>query len=129
MSHIQNIRKHATRKKHGFAKDLRRRLTPAEKVIWEHLKRRQIGWKVTRQRVLFGWIADFYCGVKGVAIEIDGGYHDQQRGKDRFRDSVLLKKGIVTLRYTNQQVTDDTDGVVKSIKSVCDSRESVGREG
>lgn len=128
ISNITNIRKHATAKKHRFAKELRRRQTPTEKKLWGKLKKRQTGWKITRQRVIFGWIVDFYCGVKCVAVEVDGGYHSQQKDKDNYRDSVLESRGILTLRFTNQQIIDDVVGVVRKIKRVCNSRNSVGRE-
>ena len=55
------------------AKELRRNPTPAERLLWAHLRRNQLGgYHFRRQQVISGFIVDFYCHRAAVAIEIDG---------------------------------------------------------
>lgn len=111
---IKNVRKYAKKEKKEFAKKLRRNQTRCEKLVWQKLHAKQLGVRFTRQRVLFGWIVDFYCGKIALAIEIDGGTHIESQ--DNYRDRQLEKRGIVTMRFTNKQAYDELDWIIRGIR-------------
>ena len=69
------------------------------------------------QRVISGWIADFYFPADKVVVEIDGGSHANQVAYDRLRDEVMQRHGLTVLRFTNEQVDSDLDGVIESIRA------------
>jgi len=70
------------------------------------------------------WILDFFCPRARLAVEVDGGYHrhpDQQR-RDAERDSELFVRGILTLRFTNDEVLDDGDRVLAEVTAEVQKR-------
>lgn len=103
--------------KKEFAKELRANQTPAEKLLWTRLVNRRLGVRITRQKVILGWIADFYCGVAGLVIELDGSSHDGRDQQDAYRDRVMTSKGLIVMRFTNDRIFNDLDGVVLEIRN------------
>lgn len=101
--------------KRAFARKLSREQTEAEQVLWNRLKQCKTGFRFKRQQVMFGWIVDFYCGIPGVVIEVDGEIHDRTRDRDAHRDRVMRDYDLVVLRFTNDQVMRRTDWVVDEI--------------
>lgn len=88
--------------------------TPAEKHLWRHLSRSQLGgFKFRRQSVIGSFIVDFFCPAKGLIIEVDGDTHDRQL--DASRDAALAGKGFQTLRFTNRDVACDMEAVLTAI--------------
>jgi very-short-patch-repair endonuclease len=78
------------REKRQLARELRRRSTPEERILWQHLRRNQItGWHFRRQHVLSGFIMDFYCPAARLAVELDGVHHVEQREADEQRNAIL----------------------------------------
>jgi very-short-patch-repair endonuclease len=72
------------------AKDLRKDMTPAEKILWQRLAERQPGgFKFRRQHPLGRFIADFYCAEARLVVEIDGGIHNAQSEQDEQRTQLL----------------------------------------
>lgn len=62
------------------AKELRRNMTPAEKILWEHIRAKSFNnLKLRRQQIIEGFIIDFYCHSLGLVIEIDGEIHNKQK--------------------------------------------------
>ncbi len=102
--------------KYQFAKKLRDNPTIAEKFLWEEIRCKKLGVKFRRQSLVWGWIADFYCPIARLVIELDGQGHNEN--KDSFRDEFLRSKGIRTLRFPNLQVQDYRKSVMKKIKQV-----------
>jgi very-short-patch-repair endonuclease len=100
----------------AFARRLRRQATPAERYLWQHLRRSAIGVKFRRQAPLLRFVADFYCASKGLVVEIDGAVHKERREYDARRDQELAEFGLVTLRFSNYRVLQDIDGVVAEIE-------------
>lgn len=106
-----------------FARRLRREMTPAEKVLWECLRRNQLdGLHFRRQQVIAGFIADFYCHAAGVVVELDGGIHTLQREADAERDLVFAGLGLTVLRIRNDEVFESRPAVLSRISGVCASR-------
>ncbi|HWJ40337.1 MAG TPA: DUF559 domain-containing protein [Candidatus Limnocylindrales bacterium] len=105
-----------TREKLELARDLRQRMTPQEKVLWDALRKGALDTlHFRRQQVIAGYVADFYCASAKLAIEIDGDSHLNRIEHDAQRDRALLEMGIRTLRISNSEVDRDLDGVLKKI--------------
>jgi very-short-patch-repair endonuclease len=100
---------------------LRNNMPPAEKLIWNRLKGRQIeGCKFRRQYSISAFVVDFYVPELRLAIEIDGYSHvgDTAQAYDLERQTFLESKGTRFLRFTNQQVDRELDAVIESIRLV-----------
>jgi very-short-patch-repair endonuclease len=101
-----------------FARALRAEETLAEGILWQFLRNRQLlGLKFRRQHQFGDYIADFYCREANLVIECDGSVHDsnQQWHHDQNRDAYLVAQGLRVLRFTNEQVLNDTQAVLKEI--------------
>jgi type I restriction enzyme M protein len=101
-----------------FARGLRRSQTDAEKLLWFLLRdRRLLDCKFRRQYPFKGYILDFYCCEKKLAIELDGGGHndDKQQSYDKERTQVLVTAGITVLRFWNHDVLQATESVLQRI--------------
>lgn len=107
------------------ARELRKKQTPAEEIIWQQVRNRRLGVKIVRQKPLivdyFGkkkaFIADFYCSEAGLAIEIDGDIHSKQSDYDSLRSLLLNQIGVRLVRFTNDEVLKNIDNVLVRIKS------------
>jgi very-short-patch-repair endonuclease len=99
---------------HRRAAEVRRNPTEPEKRLWRHLSNGQLGGhKFRRQSVIGRFIADFLCPQKALIVEVDGDTHDQ--GKDRLRDDFLSTRGFCVMRFTNEDVMTNMDGVLVAI--------------
>jgi very-short-patch-repair endonuclease len=77
-------------KKLDRAKQLRTQMTPAEKLLWQHLRNNRLnGLHFRRQQIIDGFIVDFYCHAARVVIEVDGEVHQNQREYDDERDRLF----------------------------------------
>jgi leucyl-tRNA synthetase len=109
-----------------FARQMRKNPTPAENILWQELRNKKMGFRFKRQIVILGYIADFYCPQAGLVIECDGLCHSPS--KDRVRDRVMANKGFITLRFKNEDITQNLDSVLTKIKaSVCKRRRTKER--
>ncbi len=99
------------------AKNNRKKPTAAEKKIWyEVLQNRQFSnLKFTRQKPLDEFIVDFYCAELMLAVEVDGDSHAEQEGYDRERTSRLNRLGVTVLRYNNEDVLNNIEGVFQRL--------------
>jgi very-short-patch-repair endonuclease len=91
-------------------------MTPAESAFWLAVRRNQLGLRVRRQVLIIGYIADFYCPLPGVIIEIDGPIHDDRRLADAARDFHFSKVGLVTLRLSNHDVLSNLPGTISTVR-------------
>ena len=100
-------------------KFLRNNGTSAEAVLWRYLKNKQLdGRRFRRQFSVSKCILDFYCPSEKLNVELDGAPHFTEEGivKDKARDYFLKKQGITVLRFENQAVWDNVDGMLAEIK-------------
>jgi len=98
------------------AKRLRRDSTEAEKLLWRQLRNKQLdGVKFRRQQPLGEYIVDFMCFEKRVIVELDGGQHALETSKDAIRDKKLISQGFTVLRFWNNEVFDNLEGVLEEI--------------
>ena len=104
-------------------RELRRDMTPAERLLWARLRRNQLdGFYFRRQQIIDGFIADFYCHQAGVVVELDGPVHDDQLGYDAERDRIIAARGLVVLRFQNDEVFADTGGLLARLAAACRAR-------
>ena len=113
MKIIHNVTKLLERRK-----ELRNESTPEEILLWLQLKNSKIGFKFRRQHSIGGYIVDFYCPTNRVVIEIDGLQHSKKENKeyDRIRSAFLEGLDIKVLRFTNLEISTETQKVVDKIK-------------
>ncbi|WP_436415226.1 leucine--tRNA ligase [Petrimonas sp.] len=106
----------------NIAKEYRSHQTEAEDMLWQKLRAKKTGYKIRRQHIISGYIADFINLEKGVIIEVDGGVHlrKEQKEKDDFRTSVLEECGFKVIRFTNEEVLSDVESVTRKIKDFLD---------
>ena len=99
------------------ARQLRRPLTPAEQVLWQHLRNRNFGGKFRRQRPIGPFIVDFYCNEARLVVELDGEPHNHaaQAEHDELRREWPQDRGYRVLRFWNQDVLRDTAFVIAAI--------------
>lgn len=103
-----------------FRKKLRKNLTPAEAVLWNTLKGKQLeGRKFRRQHSIGNYIVDFYCPSEKLIIELDGAGHFTYEGsqKDEIRDNYLSSLGLNVIRFENRDLKNNLEAVLKAISS------------
>jgi very-short-patch-repair endonuclease len=107
------------------ARSLRRGMTPAERVLWCYLRRKQQdGARFRRQHPIGRFIVDFYCAEHRLIVEVDGEIHAKQAGYDKARTELLEAQGYRILRFTNQEVCQQTLSVLAAIRAACAEPES-----
>ncbi|MES2059622.1 MAG: endonuclease domain-containing protein [Patescibacteria group bacterium] len=99
-------------------REMRRPLTPQEKILWEHLRNRKLGMKFRRQHSIGPYIADFYSRESMLVVEIDGNQHKDKNAKiyDSDRTSYFNELGIKVLRFWNGEVETDIEKMLAKIK-------------
>ena len=100
------------------AKELRREMTLAEKILWEELRANKLGVHFRRQQVIAGFIVDFYCHKAALVVEVDGDIHDLQQEEDTRREKVLSEMGLTIIRFRNEDLIKDLPNVVEKIGSL-----------
>lgn len=98
---------------------LRNNMPPAEKILWDKLRRRQLAdCKFRRQYSIGAFVVDFYSAELKLAIEVDGESHfvEGAQDYDREREDFLIGKGTRIMRFTNAQVYEELDGVLLVIE-------------
>ncbi len=112
-----NMSADASPSTYQMAEALRKQQTPAEEKLWVFLRKKPLGYKFRRQHPLGPYILDFYCHRARLAIEIDGEIHKEElvAKYDADREVDIRELGISIVRFTNDEVLDDTITVVKKI--------------
>ena len=99
------------------AKTLRREMTTAETALWLRLNRQQIeGFKFRRQAPIGPYVVDFVCLDEMLVIEVDGGQHDSRKARDEARTVALGMRGYRVLRFWNNEVLGNIEGVLEVIR-------------
>jgi len=100
-----------------IARRLRANQTDAETVLWNRIRNRQIdGYKFVRLVPILGYICDFVCREQRLIIEVDGGQHNES-ATDAIRDKRLIEDGYRVLRFWNNDVLGNTEGVLLTIQT------------
>ncbi|HWC93332.1 MAG TPA: endonuclease domain-containing protein [Pseudolabrys sp.] len=107
-------------KQRGRAKSLRQRMTRAETLLWRYIKADRVdGLGFRRQVPMQQYVADFICHAAHLVIEIDGESHDfvSRQRSDAARDRWFKSQGYKVLRFTNEEVLTNLEGVVETIRA------------
>jgi acyl-coenzyme A synthetase/AMP-(fatty) acid ligase len=106
-----------------FSQQLKDNATKEEDMLWQYLRADKTGYHIRRQHIIDEFIVDFVCLKKMLTIEIDGGYHNtpEQQDYDKARTKFLSELGYIELRFTNEEVINNIDAVLKEIKEKLDS--------
>jgi len=98
-------------------RELLKSMTPAEKLLWERLKSKQLGVKFRRQHIIETFIPDFVALSIKLIIEVDGKIHLKRKLADQERTEILEMSGYKVIRFTNEDVENDIESVVEKIKN------------
>ena len=118
MQNFANLAKHKSSSfDHRRAKELRKDPTLAEQTLWAELRiaTRGKGFRFRRQHPIHPYIADFVCLKLCLIVEVDGLSHDTRQEKDKNRDEFLKKIGYEVMRFTEEDVVRNREGVVITI--------------
>lgn len=101
-----------------FIRNLRKSQTSAEEYLWKIIRSRTLlNAKFRRQHPAPPYVLDFYCHEASLAIELDGGHHNNEENfeYDKSRDEFLKEKGITVLRFWNRELFDSPESVIEAI--------------
>ncbi|MBL7073976.1 endonuclease domain-containing protein [candidate division KSB1 bacterium] len=103
-----------------LSRNLRKRATEAERLLWKHPRRKQLGGpKFRRQQPIGNYILDFVCFEKRIIIELDGGQYATQTEKDSKREKWFSNQGFKVIRFWNNEVLKIIYGVSELIREHC----------
>jgi very-short-patch-repair endonuclease len=105
----------AVRQRTERARQLRRSMTDAERIIWRALRETRPDIKIRRQHPVGRYVVDFAIPARKLAIEIDGGQHALSVPADNARTRNLSKHGYRVIRFWNNDVIENTEGVLTTI--------------
>jgi very-short-patch-repair endonuclease len=100
------------------ARELRKNMTDAERLLWSKIRRHQLlGVPFSRQKIIGPYIVDFFCPRAKLVIEVDGSQHysGEVKKKDKIRDDYLESQGLTVLRFNDNEVLTNIEGVVDRI--------------
>ena len=101
-----------------LTRELRQTSTDAESLLWDRLRNRQfLGFKFRRQHQIGKYVVDFYCEKARLVIECDGGIHSRAQAwhHDQNREAYMSGLGLRTLRFTNEEVLNETERVLSEL--------------
>ena len=101
----------------SLARELRKNLTPSERILWERIRRKSLGKEFHRQVPILNYIVDFYCHEIGLVIELDGSIHDHNFLEDAERQGKMEAHGLRFLRFTNNEILYNLEMVINSIET------------
>ena len=106
------------------AKSLRKKQTDVENRLWRHLRNRELnGFKFRRQMPIGPYIVDFACRSAKLVVELDGSQHAEQTAKDRDRTDFLESRGYCVLRFWNNEMIENFEGVLETLTLALSQRE------
>jgi len=100
------------------ARALRKSMTDAEQLMWHCLRQKQLGgFRFRRQHPFERFVLDFYCCEAKLAVELDGGQHNEPEAivRDTERTAFLEQHGIQVIRFWNNEVFQNLEGVLQSV--------------
>jgi very-short-patch-repair endonuclease len=98
-------------------RELRKNPTEAERKLWYHLRRRNLGYRFQRSHTIEGFIADFRCHERRLVVEVDGGQHPTTSPTMKGEARRWVKDGYRVIRLWNTDVLTNPDGVLEAIGS------------
>ncbi|MDT0646931.1 leucine--tRNA ligase [Zunongwangia sp. F260] len=110
------------------ARENRNDPTDAERILWKHLRNKNLGYKFRQQHLIYDFIVDFVCLSKRLVLEVDGGIHDLQIEEDENRTAIIESKGFKVLRFKNAEVIGDIDAVLEKIETALSGQPHVSEK-
>ena len=108
-----------------LARNLRNNSTLVEVLLWNCLKQRQVqGYQFMRQKPIGNYIVDFFCSKLKLVIEVDGESHYKRDQQDQLRQQYLESLGLTVLRFDNDQIKLDLNGVLERIHHWIDNNKA-----
>ena len=107
---------------------LRSSQTPQETILWSKLRNKQLGYKFKRQYSVGPYVLDFYCPIKKLAIELDGSQHLDNKEYDTQRSNYLAVFNIKVLRFWNNEVNTNLEGVILKITTELEGNPLLNKE-
>ncbi len=102
---------------------LRKQLTDAERHLWDKLRRHQLnGYRFRRQVPIGRYVVDFACLPERLIIEVDGGQHSERQDADARRTEWLESQNFRVLRFWNNEVFGNIEGVIETIASAIEEK-------
>ncbi len=104
----------------SFSQQLRKTMTDAERKLWSRIRGKQLkNLQFYRQKPIGNYIVDFYCPKAKVVVELDGGQHYTEEGKEKdiIRDEYLADEGLQVLRFSDRDVLAKIDSVLEKMWS------------
>ncbi len=106
-----------------IARNLRNNMTLSEILLWKELKgKKLLGYDFHRQKPIDEYVVDFYCPKLRLVIEVDGDSHDGKEKADRIRQKRIESFGLTVLRFWDDDVKHNVEGIVEQIKEWIESR-------
>lgn len=98
-------------------RQLRRKSTEAEIVLWKVVRNRKLGYKFIRQYSIDGYVIDFYCAELKLGIELEGGIHQMQSTKvyDAYHERYIKEFGVKLLKFSNEEIIYELQKSIKAI--------------
>ena len=101
-----------------LSRHLRNNMTDAERLLWSKIRGKQLkGFQFYRQKIIGNYIADYYSPKSKLVIEVDGGQHysDEGKEKDHIRDDYMRGVGITVIRFSDREVLKNINAVLEEI--------------
>ena len=103
-----------------FARRMRKEPAPAERLMWRLLRNRRLaGFRFRRQHVIGRYIADYYCAVARLVVELDGDTHVGNEEADMRREGYLREQGLRVIRFWNAQLFEDSESILDAVYAAC----------
>jgi very-short-patch-repair endonuclease len=108
-----------------LARKNRNNPTPSERIFWQVISNKdKLKWRFLRQKPIGRCILDFYCPRLMINIEIDGDSHDYKKYWDKARDEYLETRGIMVIRYRDEEILYHPEVVFKNLEKIINDRAS-----
>ena len=101
-------------------RDLRKKSTKAESLLWNEIRDSKLGVKFRRQYSVMGYVVEFYCSKNRLGVELEGGIHRKSDVKayDKYRKEYLEALNIRMLFFKNEEVESNLDNILNTIRKV-----------
>ena len=111
-------------KMRDVARRLRKEPTSTEAILWERLRRRQLGQKFRRQVAIGPFVVDFLCTTAHLVVEVDGPIHASQQQADQERQALLETLGLQFIRIPTDDIEHHLAEVVDKIRAALNESNS-----
>lgn len=93
-----------------------------ERILWKHIRNKQLGYKFRRQHGISKYVVDFYCSPIHLVVEVDGMVHGEETVAERdiIRENFFKNLGLHIKRYMAKDINSNLELVLNDLKDQCD---------